>query len=82
MIYCYSYIAVFLNGVISFCASYAPGYVVIYSILQMFHRLLLILESRTIAIYIIIQIIPNGEEMIPAVMYFANALYNEPLKKF
>ena len=27
------------------------------------------------------QIIPSGEEMIPAVMYFANSLYNEPLKK-
>ena len=28
-----------------------------------------------------IQIIPNGEEMIPAIIHFGNALHNKPLKK-
>ena len=33
------------------------------------------------AVSTLIQIIPSGEEMIPAVIHFANALYNKPLKK-
>ena len=39
-------------------------------------------ENNDLYIYNTLQILPNGEEMIPAVIYFANALYEEPLKKF